>query len=127
MINLVKTGSYRLIETKADTKILFLDSDEFAWINAKGIGEILVVTRKEHETDAVLSVGEYKLYEVDDEPGITDLMHLELEVGNGQWQSYMLTTGIPDNSKKRARIIPSKKSITENPKFSKLVTSKGKE
>lgn len=117
MISLIKSGSYRLIETKADTKILFLDTAEFAWVNVEGIGEILVVSHKNHQSDAVLSMGEYRLYSVVDEPGITDLEHLELEVGNNQWQSYMLPTGFPDDVKKRSRIIPTKKSITNNPEF----------
>lgn len=112
MIRQIKQGSYRLIETKADTKIMFIDDDEFAWITAKGIGEILVISHKEHETDATLSEGDYKVYDVKDEPYLTDLMHLELEVGRGKWQGYLLPTGFPDDSKKRSRIIPTKQLIT---------------
>ncbi len=112
MISLFKSGEYTLLETKADTKVLHLNGLTYAWVNAKGIGEILVTTHRQHQTDAVLSIGEFKMYEVHDEPGVTDLIHLELNVGNGVWQSYLLLTGLPNDSKKRARIIPTRNYIT---------------
>jgi hypothetical protein len=118
MISLINSGQYRMIETKADTKVLELNGSTFAWVNAKGIGEILVTTHKQHKTDAILSVGSFKLYEVKDEPGIADLTHLELEAGNDVWQSYLLLTGLPNDTKKRSRIIPSQEYITGNKKYS---------
>lgn len=118
MISLVNSGDYKMIETKADTKVLELDGSTFAWVNAKGIGEILVTTHKQHKTDAVLSVGRFRLYEVKDEPGIADLNHLELEVGGGEWQSYLLLTGLPTDAKIRSRIIPTQDFITGNKKYS---------
>jgi hypothetical protein len=121
MINLIRSGSYRLLETKADTKILYLDKDEFAWINAKGIGEILVVSHKEHVTDTTLSVGEYRIFDVKEEPNVTDLLHLELEAGPDTWQSYLLPTGLPNDDKKRSRIIPTKQPVSQNNKRSRGV------
>lgn len=118
MISLINSGQYRMIETKADTKVLELNGSTFAWVTAKGIGEILVTTHKEHKTDAILSVGRFKLYEVKDEPGIADLTHLELEAGNDVWQSYLLLTGLPNDTRKRTRIIPSREYITGNKKHS---------
>lgn len=118
MISLLNSGEYRLAETKADTKVLELNGSAFVWVIAKGIGEILVTTHKQHKADAVLSVGRFKLYEVKDEPGITDLTHLELEVGKGEWQSYLLLTGLPTDVNKRTRIIPSQDYITGNKKYS---------
>ncbi len=117
MIYLKKSGRYKLIETKADIKILYLDKHIYAWVNAKNIGEILVTSHKKHITDAILNIGKYNIYEVTDEPNITDLTHLELEVGDGVWQSYLLLTGLPDDEKIRSRIIPSKTHITNNPHF----------
>lgn len=113
MIRLIDSGNYRLIETKTGTKVLELNDSTYAWVNAKGIGEILVASHTQHKTDCVLSVGKFKYYDVgEDEPNITDLPHLELEVGLGQWQSYLLLTGLPDDDKKRTRIIPSEDAIT---------------
>ncbi len=65
----------------------------------------------------MLSLGDYCLYDVEDEPALSDLPHLELEVGKDSWQSYLLLTGLPDDHKKRGRIVPTKEYITGNPKF----------
>jgi len=113
MITVGKRGLYRLIETKAQTKILILDGrDTYAWINAGEIGEILVASHKTHKADCVLATGNYRLYKVKDEPKLSDQLHLELHVGYGIWQGYLLPTGLPTNEKKRNRIIPTTEVIT---------------
>jgi hypothetical protein len=112
MIKLLKKGSYRLIETKAQTKLLILDEkDGFAWINAEEIGELLVASHPNHPEDCTLARGEYRLYDVEDEPDFTDLQHLELAVGEGEWQGYLLLTGLPSDGDRR-RIVPTKEVIT---------------
>jgi hypothetical protein len=117
MISLVKQGLYKLIETKKNTKILYLDTSIFAWIEPKDIGEILVVSHKIHKTDCILSMGHYRLYNVDDESSLTDQQHLELEAGHNVWQGYLLLSGLPDEHKKRGRIIPTSQVITGNQRF----------
>lgn len=113
MIKLIEQGSYHLLETKGHTKILTLDKKQvYAWINAEDIGEILVTSHKSHIVDHMLAAGKYRLYDVKDEPGFTDLIHLELFVGEGLWQGYLLPTGLPNNIKKRNRIIPTNELIT---------------
>ena len=115
MINILQRGIYRLIETKGQTKILILDGkDTYAWVNAVEIGEILVTSHKTHKADCILATGNYRLYEVKDEPKFSDTMHLELSVGKGLWQGYLLLTGLPTNEKKRNRIIPTKEVITNS-------------
>lgn len=115
MIQLLQSGKYSLIETKSQTKILTLDNKKtFAWINAEEIGEILVASHKSHRTDNILAIGNYRLYNIKDEPNLTDLIHLELLVGDGIWQGYLLTTGLPKGKKKRNRIIPTKEIITKS-------------
>lgn len=118
MISLQKVGLYRLAETKNNTKILHLGSRSYAWAEPKNIGEILVTSLKSHKTDCVLSVGYYRLYDVDNEPKLSDQMHLELETGRNQWQGYLLPTGLPGDDKKKVRIIPTKETITANTRFS---------
>lgn len=114
MIKLLREGKYSLIETKHQSKILTLDDKKtYAWINADAIGEILVVSHKAHVTDCILAVGNYRLYDVKDEPELTDLMHLELFVGDGIWQGYLLTTGLPTDANNRNRIIPTREIITK--------------
>lgn len=112
MISLFRSGLYELIETKHHTKVIYLDSDIYAWVEPVNIGEILVVSHKQHKTDCVLGVGKYHLYDVDDEPKLSDQMHLELEVGRDRWQGYILPTGLPDDVKIRGRIIPTTETIT---------------
>lgn len=113
MIKMLAEGHYKLLETKQQTKILILDDKKtFAWVNVIDIGEILVTSHKSHHTDTVLAVGRYRLYDIKDEPTLTDLYHLELHVGNGTWQGYLLPTGLPDDKKKRNRIIPTNEIIT---------------
>lgn len=111
MITLLKAGAYRLIETRKHVKILYLDDDAFAWIIARRIGEILVSVRKQHKTDCTLSIGAYKLYDVEDEPQLTDVQHLELEIGNGKWQGYLLLSGLPSRADPKVRIIPTPELI----------------
>lgn len=113
MIKLVKEGDYTLIETRGDIKILKLKNiGNFVWINAAGIGEILVTTHKPHKRDHFLSIGKYRLYDVENEKKLTDLSHLELFVGDGTWQGYLLPTGLPQGKKKRNRIVATDEAIT---------------
>lgn len=115
MITNIAQGTYLLLETKKQTKILKMDKDRtFAWINAGEIGEILVTIHNPYKTDSVLAVGNYRLYDVKNEEDLTDLLHLELHAGNGTWQGYLLPTGLPDDEKKRNRIIPTTEIITKS-------------
>ncbi|MEK7599625.1 MAG: hypothetical protein AAB462_01140 [Patescibacteria group bacterium] len=118
MITLKSKGHYKLIETKTHTKVLYLQGKVYAWVEPPSIGEMLVISHNPHKTDCILSVGEFRIYDVDDEPILSDLMHLELEVGQNTWQGYLLLTGLPTTTKKRSRIIPTTEIITENPLFS---------
>ena len=117
MIHLEKTGNYKLIQTKANTKILSLDNQIYAWIEPKYIGDLLVISHKEHQTDCVLSIGTYNIYNVVDEPYLSDNMHLELETGKNRWQGYIMLSELPGKEKKRSRIIPTNELITGNPKI----------
>ncbi|MBI5044793.1 MAG: hypothetical protein HZC02_02605 [Candidatus Levybacteria bacterium] len=115
MIHLIQHGTYQLIETKRHTKILHLDNKKkFAWVVAGTIGEILVTSHKKFQTDHILSLGKYRLYDIKDEADLTDLIHLELMVGNGVWQGYLLPSGLPTDKKKRNRIIPTQETITKS-------------
>lgn len=114
MIKLLRKGEYQLIETKGQTKILTIDDNTYAWVNVSEIGEILVTSHNPHKTDNILALGKYRLYEVKDEPNLTDLQHLELLVGNGRWQGYLLTSGLPTVENIRKRIIPTEELITKS-------------
>ncbi len=114
MISLKNSGKYSLVETVDKTKILTLDEKpSFAWVNAEGIGEILIMIKKKFTVEKILSVGTYRLYNVKNEKKLTDLEHLELFVGNGMWQGYLLPTGLP-NGAIRKRIIATREIITKS-------------
>ncbi len=117
MITTLRTGSYKLIETKHNTKVLYLDNDVFAWVEPKNMGEILITSHKIHRTDCILGMGNFCLYDVNDESDLSDQIHLELEVGRNVWQGYLLLSGLPDAHKKRGRIIPTIETITGNRRF----------
>ncbi len=112
MITVKAKGDYKLIETKSQVKILYLDHQAYAWVWAENIGEILVTTHRPHKIDHILAVGRYRLYNVETEPKYTDLQHLELLVGKGEWQGYLLLTGLPTDQKMRSRIIPTAELLT---------------
>lgn len=111
MIQLLRSGRYQLTETKHHIKILQLDKQTYAWIEPPTIGGVLVLSHHSHRVDTVLSMGEYALFDVDDEPELSDQLHLQLEVGIGAWQGYLLPTGFPDEKKIRSRIIPTHEVI----------------
>lgn len=124
MITLQQSGEHKLIETKNNTKVLYLDDAAYAWVEPPTIGEILVTTHQPHKADCVLSIGDYRLFTVQDEPDLSDNIHLELEVGRNTWQGYLLLTGLPTDGKKRVRIIPTTEIIMGNPKFAHITAPK---
>lgn len=122
MIKLIKSGQYSLVETRNDIKILTLDGKSFVWVFTKSIGEMLVTTYRSHKTDQKLSKGEYRIYEVKNEPKLVDTTHLELQIcekgyhaipPKGCWQGYLLITGFPEGPKSRSRIIPTNEVISK--------------
>jgi hypothetical protein len=114
MIKLHKKGKYSLVETRNDVKVLKLDKKTFVWVFTKSIGEILVATHRGHKTDQKLAKGEYRIYDVKNEPELVDQLHLELTIGEGDWQGYLLPTGFPKVKKTRSRIIPTNELIQKD-------------
>lgn len=115
MIRLVQQGDFSLIETNGMIKILTIDSaKDFVWINAEGIGEILIASHCPHKPKQLIAKGKYRLYDVKNEPKLTDIKHFELFVDNGKWRGYLLPTGLPTDEENKNRIIPTREVITKN-------------
>jgi len=112
MTKQLREGFYRLVESRDNNKILFLDKDTFAWINARNIGEILVKSYKTPKIKIHINEGRFRLFLVKDEPMLHDIEHLELEYSKDNRQGYFLLTGLPGDDKKRARIIPTDEIIS---------------
>lgn len=115
MVKLVRSGGYKIIETWGETRILSLDGGEnYAWVFAGDeIGEILVSTKKRFASHYTLVKGKFRLYEVKRESKLSDGFHLELYVGEGLWQGYLLPSGLPKNKEIRHKILPTQQIITE--------------
>ena len=114
MIKLTRHGIYKLTETRNHTKILSLNNDSFAWVEPRNIGELLVLAHVGNVHQKVLSVGDFNLYLVDNEPDLHDMFHLELEVGADIWQGYLLLTGLPTKTHPRTRIVPTTELIAHS-------------
>ena len=117
MIKLLRQGHYKLIETTRLHKILYLDDVAYIWIDSSKIGQFLEISYRNHEPATILSVGQYNLYDVEDEPYLFDLQHLELEICQNNWQGYLILTYLPNSIKRRSRIIPTQELIARNPRY----------
>ena len=114
MIQLTSQGHYRLMGMRGGGRLLTLGNQGYHWNYARGIGEILTFCKHPHKELYTLSQGGYKIYAVRDEPHLIDLQHLELGLGNGRWQGYLLLTGLPTRRKIRSRIVPTAEVISNH-------------
>ncbi len=113
MIKTITKGNYKLVCAKDGERILYLKDQAYLWSHAKGIGELLAFSRRTREISHTIVEGNFRIYNVKREPELVDLKHLELSVGNGRWQGYLLLTGLPTSSKVRSRIVPTDEIISE--------------
>ena len=116
MIWLKASGRYQLSESKDGSRLLCLASyyDEvtYAWGYSDGI-QLRLTDQKPDETWSALVVGKYRLYLVNGEADLTDQHHLELLVGEGVWQGYILPEGFPEELTAKT-MIPVKELITKS-------------
>lgn len=112
MIKVEDKGSYKLIETRQQIKILYLDGAAYVWFFVPGIGSVLEATSRTHQTEHVLARGNYRIYNVKDEVDFSNRQHLELYVGEGRWQGYLLLSGLPSASRKRTKLIATGQAIS---------------
>ncbi|MBL8159539.1 hypothetical protein JNJ66_03720 [Candidatus Saccharibacteria bacterium] len=115
MVSIERVGHYKLIETKRHIKILYLDDQAYAWLELGDIGGILVASGRKHQPAFVLSAGDYRIYNIKNVAQLADLPHLELEVDDNEWQSYLLPSKLPEPGKRhlRVRIIPTRETVTD--------------
>lgn len=105
MIKVLKKGTYKLIETRQQIKILYLDETPYVWLFIPKIGHVLEVTHKPHKAEHALAAGNYRLYDVKKDRRFSQHKHLELFIGEGQCQGYLLLTDLPTERKRRTRIV----------------------
>ena len=112
MIKLIDQGEYTMVRTKDHKTLLCLGEKGYLLSYAPKIGELLTFSKRERKTDYIIARGNYRIYRVKDDPELVDLEHLELSLGRGKWQGYLLLTGLPTLRKLRRRIVPTDEVIT---------------
>ena len=113
MIRVVTKGEYMLLKTCDDRTLLLLEeNDPVMWIADSGCADLLEICDKAYSTKCVIVYGNYRLYEVKDESYLTGWEHLELTVGKGRWQGYLLPHGLPSGGKRRREIISTEELIS---------------
>jgi hypothetical protein len=112
MLKIVYRGEYILSETNDQLKILNLDNKLFGWVSSKGNGELFLYPHKNIPQSSILAMGKYRLYEVNEDKKFTDQPHLELSVGLGNWQAYLVPEGLP-KKESMSRIVPTSEVITK--------------
>jgi hypothetical protein len=123
MITLTQQGTYSIAGTKDHKTMLTLDDVQYLRSYAPKIGDLLTFAKHEHTVDHLIVDGKYRIYKVKGEPNLVDLEHLELSVGRGKWQGYLLLTGLPTARKIRSRIVTTDEVITSK-RASKKVTER---
>ena len=111
MIKLIQKGKYKLLVTKEGKTMLYLGEQGYLWSFAKNIGYLLSFSKHPHHPQYLLAQGDYRMYEIRNEPRYVDLVHLELSVDAKTRQGYLLLTGLPNSKKIRSRIIPTDEDI----------------
>ena len=113
MLKIVDHGCYHLYESSEQDKILIMDKKRtYRWKKLHDSGEIISGSAKNSESDHLLAIGKYRLYTVKDETDLSDGDHLELFIGDGKWQGYLLPLGLPLNKKINYQILATDEIIT---------------
>jgi hypothetical protein len=115
MFSIERQGSYKLTESRLQIKALYLDKTSYAMLFIDSLGEMISTARTPKPTDYTLSIGRYRVYNVQDEPDMTEGLHLELEVGDDIWQGYLLPNGLPGKNSIRGCLLPTRELITGTP------------
>ncbi|MBN1369509.1 MAG: hypothetical protein JW954_04660 [Dehalococcoidaceae bacterium] len=116
MIQLIEKGVYHLKEMGDASKLLTLDiyngKSDYVWERDK---DIRIRSAGQHggRVFCTLAAGKYRLYQVKDEPGLASQLHLELLVGEGIWQGFLLPEGLPGDLEAKP-MIPVEETITRN-------------
>lgn len=113
MITVIKAGNYRFITTVDRLSVLSLDNKRNFFWEEQNEGIVLVYQSSEKKGH-IVQAGKYRLYTVRGEPRLTLGGHLELLVGKGKWESFLLPSGLPTDLIYRKTIIPTNECISRS-------------
>lgn len=112
MITVIDRGSYCLLENKKQGKMLIFDGKKSYSIKDYGsLKKIYFNPLRNVKNDCLLCMGNFRLYKVSNEEHLSSNFHLELNIGQGQWQGYLLPKGLPKN-RTINKIIPTQELIS---------------
>lgn len=111
MIRLIQWGNYRLAMIAEGNAFISIDDDAYSLYP-----DYKTLELSDADIDAALTLhhGDYRLYDVYDEPQLAETIHLELEDEDGYIKSYLLPRGLPENSKRRVRQLTTAQQITHS-------------
>ena len=107
MIHIVQRGLYSLVKTRSRKMILILDKKNIFKLSRQNIQLLSQV----NDIACKVCMCAYRLYDVKDEGMLTDQMHLELCIGKGHWQGYLLPEGLPTKHTSKKPIVPTQELI----------------
>lgn len=114
MIRVIQSGTYEVVETKSLKNILILDDKEYFMLTDEKKMKRKIIRVEKPDDCSIRSAGNYRMYEVRDERYFADSMHLELNTGNGFWDSYVLPFGLPSSLRKDSSIYPTSEAISKS-------------
>lgn len=116
MIRLIRWGEYRLAIIAEGSTIIAIDDDVYSVFPEQATLEIYDKLASYIPAASALTLhqGNYRVFDVYDEPQLTETIHLELEDEDGYVKSYLLPRGWPNESLRRVRQIPTAQQITNS-------------
>jgi hypothetical protein len=113
MITVLSTGTYQLYK-KDPLRILTLNGKKkFLWEKSRDATGQLRFWTPQDNIEELSASGAFRLYDVKKETDLTDGMHLELFVGEGDWEGYLLKDKLPNAKRKECDIVKTDECITK--------------
>ncbi len=115
MITVMSRGTHWL--TSAPVLLMLRDEQEsekvYRFFLTDGQGKITFITKSEFSFTKDVITGKYRKYEVKNEQSFKNGVYLELSVGMGKWNCYILPTGLPNKNSPEKSILVTKECITK--------------
>ncbi len=111
----VINGSYEIIQTSPDMKLLYLDATAYLWRSFRQTGTLTRVNESDRGRGDRLDAGIYSLFE---DAVRSETLHLILNSNHAAPVSYLLPHGLPLNRGTRTQILEETNSTPKAAIFS---------
>lgn len=114
MIRLIQWGRYRLAIIAEGNTIMSIDGRTYSLFSNSNTLELFDELAASIRAEAAITLhhGDYRMYDVYDELDLAETIHLELEDEDGYVKSYLLPHGLPEESRRQVRQLPTTQQIT---------------